>query len=295
MKKNKTKKAKVVEKISNAEENSLLAYMQEINRIPLLSKKEEEATAVLAAKGNKAAKERLVNANLRFVITVAKKYQGKGLPLEDLIGEGNIGLLNAAEHFDVEKGYRFITYAVWWIRQAITKAINEKGRMIRLPGNKTTDLQRIEKIREAVQNQPGWKSEPEIRKIAAFLDMDPEKAADLMKISQYLVSLDDPVSKKENSLAIKDYIEDPFSESPVDLAANSILRDELEAALDGLEERSAEILRFRYGLGDAPSLTLKEIGEHYDLSRERVRQIEKRALRQLSNSSQEGRLLSYIA
>jgi RNA polymerase primary sigma factor len=167
--------------------------------------------------------------------------------------------------------------------------------MIRLPGNKTLEVQRLEKSRELIQNQPGCKSDPEIREIAEFLDIDPEKAEELVKISQDVISLDDPVSKNDNSLTIKDYVEDHSYESPLDLAANSILRDELEAALDNLEERQAEILRFRYGLGDSPSLTLKEIGERYDLSRERVRQIEKRALRQLSNNSEEGKLLSYIA
>jgi len=295
MVKRKKKKADILGRISNSGENTLLLYLQEINRIPLLTKSEEEVTARLAAQGNKAAREKLVNSNLRFVIMVAKKYQGKGLPLEDLISEGNIGLLKAMKHFDAEKGYRFITYAVWWIRQAIIKAIHEKGRMIRLPSNKTTELTKIEKTRQTIQNEPGWKPDNEIQKIATFLDMSPEKAEELIQINQEVVSLEEPVSYQGYPLTIKDFVEDEYGNSPVEFASNSILKSELETILNGLEERAAEVIRCRFGLGDSGPLTLKEVGLRYNLSRERVRQTEKRALSQMLNSFHCSKLESYIA
>ena len=295
MTKNKNRKPEVPAGTFNSDENSLLVYLQEINRIPLLSKDEEEKTAKQAAKGNKAAREKLVNSNLRFVIMVAKKYQGKGLPLEDLISEGNVGLLNAVKHFDPKKGFRFITYAVWWVRQAIIKAIHEKGRMIRLPSNKTTELTRIEKTRQVIQNEPCINSDSEIERIAMFLNMSPEKAADLMQLNQDVLSLDDPLSKDGFSLTIKDLIEDDYINSPVEQTANNILREELETIIGGLEERAADVIRSRYGLGDTGAMTLKEVGIRYNLSRERVRQIEKRALGQIQSSSRSNKLESYIA
>ena len=279
-----------------SDENTLSFYFQEINRIPMMSKEEEEKTARLAAEGNVAAREKMVNSNLRFVIMVAKKFQGKGLPLEDLIGEGNIGLMNAIRNFDVEKGYRFITYAVWWIRQAIIRAIHEKGRMIRLPSNKTKALSRIERSRQLLQNEPGWSTDNEVYEIAKFLDITPDKAEDLIGISHEVVSLDDPVARCDESLTIKDLIEDENQRnSPVEKAINTVLREDVEEILNRLGEKTAAILRNRYGLGDSGALTLKEIGNNYNLSRERVRQIEKRALRQLLQSSQTKRLESYIA
>ena len=296
MTKKKNNKAITQVETNNSNENTLFMYFQEINRIPLLTKEEEEKTARLAARGNKAAREKLVNANLRFVIMVAKKYQGKGLPLEDLIGEGNIGLLNAVKNFNVEKGYRFITYAVWWIRQSIIKAIHEKGRMIRLPSNKNKELTKIEKTRQVIQNEPGCKTDPEVHDIAIFLNMPPEKAAELISISQEVVSLDEPVSKFENSQTIKDLIVDQEqNKSPVENAINNMLKDDVENALSNLEERAAEVIRSRFGLGDTGNLTLKEIGDRYNMSRERVRQIEKRAILQLQHSSHNKKLESYIA
>ena len=296
MAKRKNIKAEVSGGTFISDDNTLTLYFQEINRIPMMSKEEEEKTARLAAGGNAAARERMVNSNLRFVIMVAKKYQGKGLPLEDLIGEGNIGLLNAIRNFDVEKGYRFITYAVWWIRQAIIRAIQEKGRMIRLPSNKTKVLSRIERSKQLLQNEPGWSTDNEVGEIARFLDITPEKTADLIDISHEVVSLDDPVARCEESLTIKDLIEDENQRnSPVERAINTILRDDVEKILNKLGKKTAAILRNRYGLGDSGALTLKEIGNNYNLSRERVRQIEKRALRQLMQSSQTKRLESYIA
>jgi len=278
-----------------SDENIFHLYLKEINRIPLLSKEEEEKIARLAVTGDKAARERLINSNLRFTIMIAKKYQGKGLPLEDLISEGNIGLLSAVKNFDVEKGYRFITYAVWWIRQSIIKAIHEKGRIIRLPSNKGINIARIEKTRQVLPHEPKRKAIEEIREVASFLDMPPEEVEDLVHLSKETLSLEDPASKHDNTLAIKDYIEDVVSVSPADQAVNSVLNDDLEKALSGIGNKAAEVIRCRFGLGGAVPMTLKEVGNRYNLSRERVRQIEKRALRMLQLSPLSAKLESYTA
>lgn len=295
MTKLRNKKTRSVGRPRNNEENTLRTYLREVNSIPLLKKEEEKDIVLLAVQGNMAARERLVNANLRFVIMVAKKYQGKGLPLEDLIAEGNIGLMNSIDHFDVAKGCRFITYAVWWIRQAIIKALHEKNRMIRLPSNKTNELVKLEKTRQALGNELNQKNSSEVNEIASFLDISQEKVNDLMMINLDVLSLDDPASKSNDSLSIGDYVEDSITQSPVDYAINSALKDDLEDVLNGLGRRAAEVIRCRYGLGNTCPMTLKEIGSRYNLSRERVRQIEKRALIQLQNSNTRGRLKVYTA
>lgn len=296
MTKKRQKKARVNEDTVKSNENVFTLYLNEVEKIPLLSKEEEEKTAILASKGDKAAREKLASSNLRFVISVAKKYQGKGLPLQDLVSEGNIGLLNAIDHFDVKKGYRFITYAVWWIRQAIMKAIYDKGKIIRIPANKVGTLKKIERTRQSLADMQTPGKNMDIREVAIHLDMNPKKAAALASISQEVLSLEEPVSRYGYVMSVKDLIEDESFGNPVEQTANNVLREKLDEVLEELEDKLAEIIRCRFGLGETgSSLTLKEVGDRYNLSRERVRQLEERAIGQLRLSFRQHNLDSYIA
>jgi RNA polymerase primary sigma factor len=271
----------------------LSIYLKEINRIPLLSRAEEDTYARAAAKGDPAARAKLANANLRFVVNVAKKYQNQGLPLSDLISEGNIGLLNAIERFDVDKGYHFISYAVWWIRQAILKAICEKSRMIRLPLNRANELVQIEKARKIVQGGKG--DEAEITEIARLLDMDASHVADLINISRDLVSLESPVYSEKDSSTLGEFVEDEAYKAPDQQAVESALREDIDAVLGTLSSKEAEIIRFRFGLGNVAPMSLKEIGDRFNLTKERIRQIEKKALKRLQHPSRSRILESYVA
>jgi RNA polymerase primary sigma factor len=274
-------------------ENILSTYLREINRIPLLSREEEDTVAREAAKGNKAARDRLINGNLRFVVNVAKKYQGQGLPIMDLISEGNIGLMNAVERYDVEKGYHFISYAVWWIRQAILKAICEKSRMIRLPLNRANELVQIQKARKLVQDGPSL--ETEIREVARLLNMEKEHVAELINISREHVSLDNPLSSDRDSSSLEEFIEDEQHEAPEQYAMNRALKQDIEDVLDTLDQKEATIIRFRYGLGDCTPLSLKELGDRFNLTKERIRQIEKKAIKRLQHPIRRRVLKSYVA
>jgi len=273
------------------EDGNLAIYLREINSIPLLSRDEEKSTARAAAIGNKAARDRLVNSNLRFVVTVAKKYQGLGLALEDLISEGNIGLINAAERFDVEKGYHFISYAVWWIRQAIMSALCEKGRMIRLPVNRAADLVKIEKAGKMIEKQQS--NEEEIIEIAELLNMEKSHITDLLDISREILSLENPISEYHDSL-LKDVVEDTQYTAPDVEAEQNIMKLDIEHVLNTLEKDEADIIRCHYGLG-RQAMSLKEIGVHYNLSKERIRQIEEKALSRLKNPIRAQKLQSYVA
>lgn len=277
----------------SSDENILSLYLKEINNIPLLTREEEETYARAAAQGDQRAKDKMVQANLRFVVNVAKKYQNQGLPLADLISEGNIGLLNAIERFDVEKGYHFISYAVWWIRQAILKAICEKSRMIRLPLNRANELVQIEKARKEIQ----WdsNSEPEVEAVAKQLDMDPDHVAELINISRDLVSLDTPIYDEKDSSLLSDFIEDRGYKSPDDAAIDTSLQEDINDLLKTLSEKEADILEYRYGLNGKRPMSLKEIGNRYKLTKERIRQIEKKALKRLQHPSRSMYLSSYLA
>jgi RNA polymerase primary sigma factor len=287
------KRAKPGREIFDGGENILSTYLREINRIPLLSREEEDTVAREAARGDKAARDRLISGNLRFVVNVAKRYQGQGLPIMDLISEGNIGLMNAVERYDVEKGYHFISYAVWWIRQAILKAICEKSRMIRLPLNRANELVQIQKARKLVQDSPSL--EAEIREVAQLLNMDKEHVAELINISREHISLDNPLSADRNSSSLEEFIEDEQHESPEQYAMNRALKQNIEDVLDTLDQKEAAIIRFRYGLGNCTPLSLKELGDRFNLTKERIRQIEKKAIKRLQHPIRRRVLRAYIA
>lgn len=278
---------------SSDDENVLSMYLKEINRIPLLTREEEDKYARAAADGDKSAKDKLVQANLRFVVNVAKKYQNQGLPLSDLISEGNIGLMNAIERFDVDKGYHFISYAVWWIRQAILKAICEKSRMIRLPLNRANELVQIEKVRKEIQGGKG--EEAEMRQIAETLNMDPDHVADLINISRDLISLETPVYQEKDSSILGDFVEDEGYQQPESQVMEASLKSDINQVLGSLSEKEAEIVRYRFGLNGKSPLSLKEIGDRYKLTKERIRQIEKKALKRLQHPKRKELLESYIS
>lgn len=275
------------------DENVLSMYLKEINRISLLTREEEDKYARAAAKGDETARQKLVNANLRFVVNVAKKYQNQGLPLSDLISEGNIGLMNAIERYDVDKGYHFISYAVWWIRQAILKAICEKSRMIRLPLNRANELVQIEKAKKELQAEYG--EDPEVAKIAKLVDMDASHVSDLMNISRDLVSLETPVYAEKDSSELGDFIEDAGYKDPERQAMEKSLKEEINDILNTLSEKESEIIQYRFGLNGRSPLSLKDIGDRYNLTKERIRQIEKKAIKRLQHPSRSQFLEAFIA
>ncbi|MBU8913133.1 MAG: RNA polymerase sigma factor RpoD/SigA [Spirochaetales bacterium] len=278
---------------SKDDENVLSIYLREINKIPLLTREEENRYARQAEAGEKFAKDKLVQANLRFVVSVAKRYQNQGLPLSDLISEGNIGLMNAIERFDVDKGYHFISYAVWWIRQAILKAICEKSRMIRLPLNRANELVQIEKVRKDTQGIRGEVAE--IKKIAQTLNMDQDHVADLINISRELISLETPVYAEKDSSILSDFVEDEGYTSPDSQVIEKALKEDINDVLSTLTDKENEIVQYRFGLNGRSPLSLKEIGDRYSLTKERIRQIEKKALKRLQHPNRISRLQSYIA
>ncbi len=279
--------------IAYESDSALSLYLKEINRIPLLTRTEETDLAKRAASGEKRAKDRLVSANLRFVVNVAKKYQNQGLPLDDLISEGNIGLINAIEKFDVEKGYHFISYAVWWIRQSILKAICEKSRSIRLPLNRANELVQIEKMRKELFSAKG--SDPTAEEIAIALRMDERQVGELMHVSREMVSLESPVFTDKDTSILSDFVEDRKYSSPEDTLIYDNLRNDLNQALGSLSAKESEIIQHRFGLNDRKPLSLKEIGLKFKLTKERIRQIEKKAIQRLAIPGQAMELSLYMA
>jgi len=274
------------------DENILSIYLKEINKIPLLTREEEDYYARRAAKGDKKSQEVLIRANLRFVVNVAKKYQNQGLPLVDIISEGNIGLMNAIERFDVDRGYHFISYAVWWIRQAILKAICEKSRMIRLPLNRANELVQIEKARKTLQTENGM--EPEIREIADILELDKSHVSDLINISRDLISLESPVNQDKDASVVGDFVENERYRAPDEAIIEKSLREDINMILATLSDKEAEILQYRFGLNGRRPMSLKEIGDKYRLTKERIRQIEKKAIKRLQHPTRSQLLKSYV-
>jgi len=288
-----TRKTTCINENTSCDENVLSIYLKEINRIPLLSRADEDTYARAAATGDTSARDMLVKGNLRFVVNVAKKYQNQGMPLADLISEGNIGLINAIERYDVDKGYHFISYAVWWIRQAILKAICEKSRMIRLPLNRANELVQIEKARKMIEGV--MTEDEEIREIARLLEMEPEHVADIVAVSRELVSLETPVFDERDSSVLGDFIENANYVAPEDYVIEQSLKEDINEVLHTLSDKEREVIEYRFGLNGRRAMSLKEIGDRFHLTKERIRQIEKNALRRLSQPNHVELLESYVA
>lgn len=275
-------------------DSTISIYLKEINKIPLLSYEEETELAKKAAAGDQVAKNKIVNANLRFVVNVAKKYQKKGLELEDLISEGNIGLLSAIEKFDVSRGYHFISYAVWWIRQSILKAICEKSRAIRLPQNRANELVQIEHAKKTIGDNVS--EEQELSEIAAMLNMDVAHVRELVEISREMASLDSEIAGKDSSTTtLGSMIEDKMHGQPEDMVIRKELQKDINSVLSTLKPAEAEVLKMRYGIGIEKPMSLKEVGDKFNLTKERIRQIEKHALVRMQHPTRARRLESYVA
>ena len=276
------------------DENILGLYLKEINRVPLLSYEEECELAKKAQAGDKMARDKIVNANLRFVVNVAKKYQNHGLDLTDLISEGNIGLLTAIEKYDVTKGYHFISYAVWWIRQSILKAVCEKSRAIRLPMNRANELVQIEHARKEIK---GMLSETEeIEEIGKMLEMDASHVREMVNIARDMISLDAPVLVNDGRDSnVGDFIEDSFHKGPDALAEENSMKEDINEIIDTLKPNEARVIRLRYGLSGLKPMSLKEVGEECNLTKERIRQIEKHAITRMQHPTRMRRLEDYVA
>ena len=281
---------KITKSITNRESESLEKYLQEIGREDLLSTDEEVELAQRIRKGDRKALDKLTKANLRFVVSVAKQYQNQGLSLPDLINEGNLGLIKAAEKFDETRGFKFISYAVWWIRQSILQAISEQSRIVRLPLNQVGSVNKIN--REISKFEQENERRPSVHEIADNIDLPQEKIDDAMNISGRHLSVDAPFSDAEDGSLLDVLINEDIPPTDVSLVSES-LKSEIQAALSVLNERERNVIEASYGLG-MQELTLEEIGEKYGLSRERVRQIKEKAIRKLRASTQNKILKSYL-
>ena len=273
------------------EDDSLDQYLQEIGEVALLTADQEVALAKRIKKGDQDALERLTKANLRFVVSVAKQYQNQGLSMGDLINEGNLGLIKAAKRFDETKGFKFISYAVWWIRQAILQALAEQSRIVRLPLNRVGALHKIGKASSGLEQVYG--REPSPSEIADELDMSDFEVRDTLKISSRHLSLDAPFKEGEDN-SLLDVLEDSMQPPPDDPLLDDSLRREIEKALATLTPREAEVITLYFGINREQPLTLEEIGERFGLTRERVRQIKEKALRRLRHASRSRPLKSYL-
>ncbi len=266
-------------------------YLKEIGRVPLLSPDEETELAQRMADGDSSAKKRLSEANLRLVVSIAKKYVGRGMQFLDLIQEGNLGLLKAVEKFDYTKGYKFSTYATWWIRQAITRAIADQARTIRIPVHMVETITKVKKVSSQLLHETGH--DPSAEEIAEKLEMPPERVREIMRIAQDPVSLETPIGEEEDS-HLGDFIPDDDAPAPADAASLMLLKEQLNEVLSTLTDREAKVLRLRFGLEDGRSRTLEEVGKEFDVTRERIRQIEAKALRKLRHPSRSKKVKDFL-
>lgn len=266
-------------------------YLREIGKIPLLTVEEEMEYATRALDGDEYAKEKLVNSNLRLVVSISKRYIGRGLLFLDLIQEGNMGLIKAVEKFDVRKGFKFSTYATWWIRQAITRSIADQARTIRIPVHMVETINKLVRTQRHLLQQLG--REPLVEEIAQDLGITPDKVREIQKISQDPISLETPVGEEDNT-HIGDFIADDDGATPHETASYTFLREQLEECMKELTEREAMVLRLRFGLDNGKGRTLEEVGKVFDVTRERIRQIEAKALRKLSNPNFRKKLEDYM-
>ncbi len=267
-------------------------YLKEIGKIPLLTPERETYLAEQIVLGNKAAKDELIEANLRLVVSIAKRHVGKGMYFLDLIQEGNLGLIKAVEKFDYSKGFKFSTYATWWIRQAITRAIADQARTIRIPVHMVETIHKVSRTARTLLQELG--REPTTDEIAERLNITPEKVRDIMKIAQDPVSLETPIGEEEDS-HLGDFVEDLDSPAPSESASYSLLREQLCNVLNTLTPREAQVIKLRFGLEDGRSRTLEEVGKQFNITRERIRQIEAKALRKLRHPSRSKTLKDYLA
>lgn len=266
-------------------------YLKEIGKVPLLSAAEEQELAERIASGDEEAKKKLAEANLRLVVSIAKRYNGRGLLFLDLIQEGNIGLLKAVDKFDYNKGFKFSTYATWWIRQAITRAIADQSRTIRIPVHMVETINKLIRVQRNLLQELGREPQPD--EIAAAMDLPVERVREILKVAQEPVSLETPIGEEDDS-HLGDFIQDENMPVPADAAAFTLLKEELASVLDTLTERERKVLTLRFGLEDGHARTLEEVGKEFDVTRERIRQIEAKALRKLRHPSRSKRLKDFM-
>ena len=272
-------------------EDPVRMYLKEIGKVPLLSAEEEISLAQRLEEGDEEAKKRLAEANLRLVVSIAKRYVGRGMLFLDLIQEGNLGLIKAVEKFDYRKGYKFSTYATWWIRQAITRAIADQARTIRIPVHMVETINKLIRVSRQLLQELGREPTPE--EIAEEMHMSVERVREILKISQEPVSLETPIGEEEDS-HLGDFIQDDNVPVPADAAAFTMLKEQLEEVLGTLTEREQKVLRLRFGLDDGRARTLEEVGKEFNVTRERIRQIEAKALRKLRHPSRSRKLKDYL-
>ena len=272
-------------------EDPVRMYLKEIGKVSLLSAEEEIELAQRMEEGDEAAKKRLAEANLRLVVSIAKRYVGRGMLCLDLIQEGNLGLIKAVEKFDYRKGYKFSTYATWWIRQAITRAIADQARTIRIPVHMVETINKLIRVSRQLLQELGREPSPE--EIAEEMDMNVERVREILKISQEPVSLETPIGEEEDS-HLGDFIQDDNVPVPADAAAFTLLKEQLVEVLGTLTEREQKVLRLRFGLDDGRARTLEEVGKEFNVTRERIRQIEAKALRKLRHPSRSRKLKDYL-